>query len=110
MEKTFSRGRRRLKKVGRESMCHIYMYITMLYIIRVRRIIRETPVQVQSPKSLWHRLSSSAAAEAVDDDDDDAAAKRIVYRVRLRIYTILLLIIIQINNMKYLFVGCIILK
>ncbi|KAF0771466.1 Uncharacterized protein FWK35_00004592 [Aphis craccivora] len=54
----------------------------MLYIIRVRRIIRETPVQVQSPKSLWHRLSSSAAAEAVDDDDDDAAAKRIFSKMK----------------------------
>jgi len=103
MEKTFSRGRRRLKKVGRESMCHIY--ITMLYIIRVRRIIRETPVQVQSPKSLWHRLSSlaaAAAAEAVDDDDDDdAVAKRIEPCSATNLYYIILLMIIQINNILY---------
>jgi len=54
-------GRRRLKKVGRESTREIYN--TILYIIRVRRA-RETSVQVQSPKSLWHRLSSSTVTAA----------------------------------------------
>lgn len=100
MEKTFSRGRRRLKKVGRESMYHIYIYITMLYIIRVRRVIRETPVQVQSPKSLWHRLSSSR----VGGGGGCRRRRRRRWslnglnRVRQRIYTILYYIIIDDNT------------